>query len=113
MNSNMNSLLAEQHQPDRIRIASHDRRGHSEPRTRGDGTPTRWISLAHAALNQAKMAAPRAQHLPLPVPQSPAAPDRGTIGPRDGLRGSVELWRSSAVRAANDSAVFAVAERTG
>jgi len=59
MNSNMNSLLAEQHQPDRIRTVSHDRRGHSEPRTRGDRAPTRWISLAHAALNQAKMAAPR------------------------------------------------------
>lgn len=59
MSSNMNSLLAEQHQPDRVRTVSHDRRGHSEPRTRGDGAPTRWISLAHAALNQAKMAAPR------------------------------------------------------
>jgi len=58
MNSNMNSLLAEQHQPDRIRTASRDRRGHSEPLTRRDGAPTRWISLAHAALNQAKMAAP-------------------------------------------------------
>jgi hypothetical protein len=38
---------------------------------------------------------------------------RSGIGLRDGLRGSVELWRSSAVRAANYSAVFAMAERTG
>jgi len=59
MNSNMDSLLAEQHQRDRIRTISHDRRGHSQPRTRGDGAPTRWVSLAHAALNQAKLAAPR------------------------------------------------------
>jgi hypothetical protein len=59
VNSNMNSLLAEQHQRDRIHTISHNRRGHSEPRTRLDGAPTRWISLAHAPLNQAKMAAPR------------------------------------------------------
>jgi hypothetical protein len=59
MNSNMTSQLAQQHQPDRTRTASHDRRGHSQPHTRGDSAPTRWISLAHAALNQAKMAAPR------------------------------------------------------
>ena len=59
MNSNLTSQLAHQHQPDRTRTVSHDRRGHSQPRTRGDSAPTRWISLAHAALNQAKMAAPR------------------------------------------------------
>lgn len=59
MNSNMNSILAQQHEPDRSRTASHDHRGHNEPRTRGGSMPTRWISLAHAALNQAKMAAPR------------------------------------------------------
>ena len=59
MNSNMNSLLAEQHQRDRIHTTSHNCRGHSEPRTRLDSAPTRWISLAHAPLNQAKMAAPR------------------------------------------------------
>jgi hypothetical protein len=59
MSSNMNSLLAEQHQPDRSRTVSQDRRGHSGPRTRGDGAATHWISIAHTALNQAKMAAPR------------------------------------------------------
>jgi hypothetical protein len=59
MISNMNSMLAQQHQPDRIRTMSHDRRAHNEPHTRGNNAPTLWISLAHAALNQAKMAAPR------------------------------------------------------
>lgn len=59
MNSKLTSQLAHQHQPDPTRTASHDRRGHSQPPTRGDSAPTRWISLAHAALNQAKMAAPR------------------------------------------------------
>jgi len=88
MNSNMNSLLAEQHQPDRIRTASHDRRGHSEPRTRGDGVPTRWISLAHAALNQAKMAAPRTASASSSS-SVPAAPDRGTI-----LRGTATAQES-------------------
>jgi hypothetical protein len=58
MTTKMNLLLAEQHETDRIPTASYDRRGHNEP-TRGDGAPSRWISLAHAALNQAKMAAPR------------------------------------------------------
>jgi len=58
-NSNPSSLLAEQHQPDRIRTESDDRRGHGEPRTRGDRAPTRWTTLAHSDLNQAKMAAPR------------------------------------------------------
>ena len=81
MNSNMNSILAQQHEPDRSRTASHDHRGHNEPRTRGGSMPTRWISLAHAALNQAKMAAP-AQQPPLPVPQPTAAPDRGTTTDR-------------------------------
>jgi hypothetical protein len=82
MNSNLTSLLALQHQADPIRTVSHDRRRHSQPHTRGDSAPTRWISLAHAALNQAKMAA-RAQQPPLPVPQPPAAPDRVTIGDLD------------------------------
>jgi hypothetical protein len=59
MNSNLTSQLDHQHQRDRTRTVSHDRRGHSQPRTRGDSAPTRWISLAHAALNQAKMASPR------------------------------------------------------
>ena len=59
MNSNMSSMFAEQHQPDRTRTENHDRRGHREPHTRGDGAPTRWVNLAHSALNQAKMAAPR------------------------------------------------------
>jgi hypothetical protein len=59
VNSNMNSLLAEQHQRDRIHTISHNRRGHGEPRARLDAAPTRWISLAHSLLNQAKMAAPR------------------------------------------------------
>jgi hypothetical protein len=79
MSSNMTSQLAQQHQPDRARTVSHDRRGHSQHRTRGDNAPTRWISLAHAALNQAKMAAPRTATA-LPAPQPPAAPDSGTIG---------------------------------
>jgi hypothetical protein len=59
MNSNLNPLPAEQHQPDRIRTENHDRRGHREPHTRGEGAHTRWMSLAHSPLNQAKMAAPR------------------------------------------------------
>jgi hypothetical protein len=59
MNSNMTSQLAQQHQPDRTRAVSHDRPRHSRPHTRGDSAPTRWVSLAHAALNQAKMASPR------------------------------------------------------
>ena len=59
MNSNLTSQLAHQHQPDRTRTEGHERRGHSQLGTRGDSAPTRWISLAHAALNQAKMAAPR------------------------------------------------------
>jgi hypothetical protein len=59
MNSSMNSRLAQQHQPDRTGTVSHDCCGHREPRTRCDSGPTRWISLAHSALNQAKMAAPR------------------------------------------------------
>jgi hypothetical protein len=64
MNSNMNSMLAQQHEPDRIRTASHDRRGHNEHRTRGGSAPAPWISLAHAALNQAKLAAPRTATAP-------------------------------------------------
>jgi hypothetical protein len=59
MSSNMNSPRAQQHQPDQTRTVSHDCRWHSQSRTRGDIAPTPWISLAHAALNQAKMAAPR------------------------------------------------------
>ena len=59
MNPTLNPLLAEQHPTDLVRTARQYRRVHSEPRSRGDGAPTRWISLAHAALNQAKMAAPR------------------------------------------------------
>ena len=59
MNPTLNPLLAEQHPADLVRPARQYRRVHSEPRTRRDGAPTRWISLAHAALNQAKMAAPR------------------------------------------------------
>lgn len=42
-----------------VRAVSHARRGHGEPRTRGDGATNRWIRLAHTSLNQAKMAAPR------------------------------------------------------
>ena len=64
MNANMSSLLAEQHQPERIRTVSHDRRRHSEHSIPGDNAPTRWISLAHSALNQAKMAAPRTASTP-------------------------------------------------
>jgi hypothetical protein len=59
MSSTMNSLLVQQHQADPDRTLGHDPRGHREPRTRGDGAPTCWISLAHATLNQAKMASPR------------------------------------------------------
>lgn len=59
MSPTLNPLLAEQRPADLSRPARQCRRVRSEPRTRGDGTPTRWISLAHAALNQAKMAAPR------------------------------------------------------
>jgi len=58
MSSTMNSLLV-QHQAEPDRTVGHDPRGHREPRTRGDGAPIRWISLAHATLNQAKMASPR------------------------------------------------------
>jgi uncharacterized membrane protein YgcG len=78
MNSNMNSLLAEQHQPDRTRTISHDRHGRSDPLTRGHGAPTRWTSLAHGALNQAKMAAPRRASASSSS-SVPAAPDRATI----------------------------------
>jgi len=59
MNPSMNSRLAQQHRPDRSGTANHDGRGHRKPSSRGDNAPTLWISLAHAALNQAKMAAPR------------------------------------------------------
>jgi len=59
MNQDQNSPLAELHRPDRVRTENHDRRGRKKPRPRGDSTPTRWTSLAHSALNQAKMAAPR------------------------------------------------------
>jgi hypothetical protein len=59
MNPQVNSLLVKQHQPDRARTENHYRRGHSQLQTRGNGAPTRWTRLAHAALNQAKMAAPR------------------------------------------------------
>ena len=59
MSSTVNSLLVQQHQANPDRTVGHNPGGHREPRTRGDGTPTRWISLAHATLNQAKMASPR------------------------------------------------------
>jgi hypothetical protein len=59
MNPQLSSPLVKQHQPDRVRTEDHDRRGHSQPQTRVNGAPTRWTSLAHAVLNQAKMAAPR------------------------------------------------------
>jgi hypothetical protein len=59
MNPQLNSPLVKQHQPDRARTEDHDRRGHSQPQTRVNGSPTRWTRLAHAVLNQAKMAAPR------------------------------------------------------
>ena len=59
MNSDLTSQPTHQHQPDRTRTESHDLRRRSQPGTRGESAPTRWISLAHAALNQAKMAAPR------------------------------------------------------
>jgi hypothetical protein len=59
MNPTLNPLLAEQRPADLVRPARQYRRAHSEPRTRGDGAPIRWIGLAHAVLNQAKMAAPR------------------------------------------------------
>jgi hypothetical protein len=78
MSSNMKSLLAEQHEPERVRTVSHVRRGHSGHRTRGDSAPTRWISLAHSALNQAKMAAPRRAT----APSSSSAP--GCAQPRHG-----------------------------
>jgi hypothetical protein len=78
MNSTMNALPAPQHQADPVRSASHDRRGHGEPRTRGYAAPTRWISLAHAALNQAKLAAPRTAGVPSRS-SVPYGPDRGKI----------------------------------
>jgi hypothetical protein len=59
MSSTMNSLQVQQHQTDPDRTAGHDPRGHREPHIRSDGAPTRWISLAHTTLNQAKMASPR------------------------------------------------------
>jgi hypothetical protein len=59
MSPTLNPLVAEQHPDDLVRPTRQYRRVHSEPRARGDGAPTRWISLAHTALNQAKMAAPR------------------------------------------------------
>ena len=59
MSSTMSSLLVQQHQANPDRTVGHDPSGHREPRTRGDGAPIRWISLAHATLNQAKMASPR------------------------------------------------------
>jgi|GEM_PF-2756477 len=59
MSPTLNSPFDERHHSGWVRPARQCRRVHGEPHTRGDGTPTRWISLAHAALNQAKMAAPR------------------------------------------------------
>jgi hypothetical protein len=59
MSSTMNSLLAQQHHAEPDRTDGHDPRGHPEPRTPGDSAPTSWISLAHAPLNQAKLASPR------------------------------------------------------
>jgi hypothetical protein len=59
MSSTMNSLLVQEHQADPDRTVGPDPRGHREPRTRGEVAPTSWISLAHAPLNQAKLASPR------------------------------------------------------
>ena len=59
MNSTTSSPLAQRRQADPARTVGRGSRALREPRTRNDGAPTRWISLAHAALNQAKMASPR------------------------------------------------------
>ena len=67
MSPTKNSLLAQQDQTDPDRTVSHDPRGHREPRTHG--APTRWITLAHTTLNQAKMASPR----------RPSAPSRSSV----------------------------------
>jgi hypothetical protein len=45
--------------------------------------------------------------------RSPCDATESSRSGADGLRGSVGLWGASAVRAANYSAVFALAERTG
>jgi hypothetical protein len=77
MSSTMNSLLVQQHQGDRDRTVGHAPRRYREPRTCGDGAPTRWISLAHAPLNQAKLASPR--RAAASQSSAPCRPDRGTI----------------------------------
>ena len=58
MSWTLNSLVAEQHQADLIRTAGEYGHGHSAPRPR-DSAFSRWVSMSHASLNQAKMAAPR------------------------------------------------------
>ena len=77
MSSTVNSLLV-QHQADPDPALGHDPRGHREPRTPGGGAPTRWISLAHATLNQAKMSSPRRASASCPS-SVPTAADRGAI----------------------------------
>ena len=75
MTSTMNSLPVQQHQADPDRTVGHEPRGHREPHTRGDGTPTRWIRLAHTTLNQAKMASPRRVSASSSPSAPPTAPD--------------------------------------